>query len=1001
MAKSILKLKSLKFKLLALAIIFLLPNLALAQELTSENFGGGVSGIIASWFANLFLIIINFLGSYVLLPLINLVVKIVSYNNFLDSHAVTIGWPLVRDVSNMFFVVFLLIIVFSTILKISKYHYKTALFKLILMAILINFSKTIMGFLIDFGQVIMLTFVNAFRDAAANNLVNAFGLTEILKIDKPDPNDPTDTINNLEIFGSLLLGIIMMVVAIGVMLAYVGVLLYRIIALWILVILSPLAFLLQAFDGTTKYASELWTKFWKQLSTGVILAFFLWLALSILAGSVETGDTASITAGAAVPQWERFYSFIVAIALLLTALQYAQEAGGFAGKFAGNVSGKLSQMGSKVARVATSPLRGAGVLAKEGLGYVRDKVSQGIGIPLSAKEWKEGWVAGKESRRKKRRDLMLAKATKRGGIIGALGTPSHFFSDRWTWKGMFQKPFQEGLAGGRVKKRAGRYNEVNEKITRLGQLKERLNEAGSKMNPRARAKNILSPAEFERYKELDGRGEKLKGIGLSEYKALKVKINQGDFAITDDVLELAGLSDEDKQLIKNGINIKDDKLKDKETIKLKNFKDLDVSEDKLKKERGVLDKDMRNIRGPVNYDMKKQLRVDGYLAELKNVTSSEWKELVVDLEDAFGQNRFDRAGAVLLKATSDGNANEVLNQFGYIDPKTGKKNAYGSSGEHLKQFIMRELVGTSGMSKQETENYNQKYADKYGELGKGLGMSMTQGLLLGTDIGYAAEHVNHWQDARLTAAGPGGDMVFSAPDDRQLELAYEEGKITFDKHYQGSNRLVGYDEIPVGTLEEYKITGDRDSFVQSAWLQTNLNKTDPLIYMLARGRGNDSHMENTAKDQNYIIWRKVAEEKLHGREKDSFVALLNVMREIGLSNLSTKGYVNHSDQKEAWREEHLDGPDGHLATVYRQMGIKFNPEVDTYKNLSEKYKQDMNTFSGEGKIDVRIKSSALFIGGLEMDKDISINELIGLTEGEIQDLIDKKIKEKKEKPDKK
>ena len=160
-------------------------------------------------------------------------------------------------------------------------------------------------------------------------------------------------------------------------------------------------------------------------------------------------------------------------------------------------------------------------------------------------------------------------------------------------------------------------------------------------------------------------------------------------------------------------------------------------------------------------------------------------------------------------------------------------------------------------------------------------------------------------------------------------------------------------------------------------------------------------MENTAKDQNYIIWRKVAEEKLHGREKDSFVAFLNVMREIGLSNLSTKGYVNHSDQKEAWREEHLDGPDGHLATVYRQMGIKFNPEVDTYKNLSEKYKQDMNTFSGEGKIDVRIKSSALFIGGLEMDKDISINELIGLTEGEIQDLIDKKIKEKKEKPDKK
>ena len=117
---------------------------------------------------------------------------------------------------------------------------------------------------------------------------------------------------------------------------------------------------------------------------------------------------------------------------------------------------------------------------------------------------------------------------------------------------------------------------------------------------------------------------------------------------------------------------------------------------------------------------------------------------------------------------------------------------------------------------------------------------------------------------------------------------------------------------------------------------------------------------------------------------------LTLLLAVAAGAFSLQGIV--SDQKEAWREEHLDGPDGHLATVYRQMGIKFNPEVDTYKNLSEKYKQDMNTFSGEGKIDVRIKSSALFIGGLEMDKDISINELIGLTEGEIQALIDKKIK---------
>lgn len=401
---------------LILVAIAIYPDFVLAAE-TSISAGGGWLFSILSW---ALLGVINFLGGLLLL-MINLMAKLFSYNEFLASNAVAVGWPLVRDLCNMFFVVILLVIAFSTILNIANYAYKNTLFKLILAAILINFSKTILGFLIDFGQIIMITFVNAFKDALATNLVHSFGLTEILKITPPAGS--TDAINNNEIFVSLLLGVVLLVVAIGVMLAYVAVLLYRIISLWVLVILSPLAFLLSAFPGGAKYASEFWSNFWKQLTTGVILSFFLWLSLTILAAGfgtdgktpaqevgagsdsgITTGQAANIPGGSsgvtAVSSWERMYTFIVAIALLLLALNYAQQAGGFAGAFAGKISGKLSELGSKAFKVATAPVRGALALAGWGVKSIPNKLDQafirtqkrwGIKKPISfrPKVWKE------------------------------------------------------------------------------------------------------------------------------------------------------------------------------------------------------------------------------------------------------------------------------------------------------------------------------------------------------------------------------------------------------------------------------------------------------------------------------------------------------------------------------------------------------------------------------------------------------------------------------------
>ena len=68
-------------------------------------------------------------------------ITLASYNNYIDTAVVQLGWVMVRDVANMFFVVVLLIIAFATILGLEQYEWKKGLAKLIIMALFINFSN--------------------------------------------------------------------------------------------------------------------------------------------------------------------------------------------------------------------------------------------------------------------------------------------------------------------------------------------------------------------------------------------------------------------------------------------------------------------------------------------------------------------------------------------------------------------------------------------------------------------------------------------------------------------------------------------------------------------------------------------------------------------------------------------------------------------------------------------------------------------------------------------
>lgn len=304
-------------------------------------------------------------------------IEVAKYNGYIDAPTVVVGWVMVRDVANMGFIVILLVIAFGTILGIEQYEWKKSLGKLILAAIFINFSKTIAGLIIDVAHVFTITFLNAVSAAAGGNLINMFQLNNILKMTSNfDPASSGDF--RLQLFVSALLAVAFSVFAMVTVAAYTIVMVARLVVLWILIVLSPLAYIFQVIPATQKYAQEWWSEFGKHVLVAPIMVFFLWLAFATIGSgnitqsvgiNVEAGEAETVLAGASdgnalslteVSTWENMANFIIAIAFLVYGLKKVNQLGVQAG---GLAAGALD-FGKKVVTIATGYALGRAIVDK-------------------------------------------------------------------------------------------------------------------------------------------------------------------------------------------------------------------------------------------------------------------------------------------------------------------------------------------------------------------------------------------------------------------------------------------------------------------------------------------------------------------------------------------------------------------------------------------------------------------------------------------------------------
>ena len=285
-----------------------------------------------------------YVAGYLLTFIIQMFNEVIQYNNFVNVQTVVTGWVIIRDLCNMFFVLMLLIIAFATILRIETYSVNKMLPKLVIMAVLINFSRTIFGLVIDFGQVLMLTFVAGFSEFGANELVRIFQINEYLSTSKT-----IDAIGGLATLAALVTGSLAMLITLVVMIVFLAIIIIRIVMLWIYTILSPLVFFGRAFPAAEKYTEQIWGDFIKQVITGPLLAFFLWLALSTAQPSAESlksnfklstansNNQATEVTGSlnSLFQADNFQRYIIVIGLLIGGLIVTQQMGGVAGSMAG------------------------------------------------------------------------------------------------------------------------------------------------------------------------------------------------------------------------------------------------------------------------------------------------------------------------------------------------------------------------------------------------------------------------------------------------------------------------------------------------------------------------------------------------------------------------------------------------------------------------------------------------------------------------------------------
>lgn len=284
------------FALLFVVGIFLVPNPAEAFILSE------LVGTIAVSLGTLYSLILGLQAA-----IINWLINPAFWGEaFTKNPTIVASWRIVRDFANLGFVLAIMVIAIGFILRLQTYGSNRTLTRLIVAAVLVNFSLVIAGVFIDAANIMTRFFMTGFgvmdgqigwrlADATGARAMHA-SMTDLfpqgatlldhLRVIWHGLVDDFSLVHDFSIAGRILFNTlfvtIFFIMAVAALGALIVMLLIRVAHLWFLLIFAPLAWLSWVFPAFESNWKQWWQVFLRWTFFAPIVTFFLMLSLAII-----------------------------------------------------------------------------------------------------------------------------------------------------------------------------------------------------------------------------------------------------------------------------------------------------------------------------------------------------------------------------------------------------------------------------------------------------------------------------------------------------------------------------------------------------------------------------------------------------------------------------------------------------------------------------------------------------------------------------------------------
>lgn len=316
------------------------------------------------------------------------------------------GWTIIRNFVNMFFILVLIIMAFGTIFDIQKYTWKNMLAPFLIAALLINFSLAIGQYIITVSNGLAGVFLKeiAGSGSISEKFAQGFSQSGIITATTEGPGgivvSAADAVTSTAT--TLVFGIVWLIIILLVFLSLFIFAIVRLLVLWFLLIISPIAWFGYALPNLR---SEMWSKWWNHFLCWCFFLpyylFFLMFAVIFINNKDNipgVAGTASVALGTMTLNNILFYG--ITLVILIYGLDMAKKLACASGSGVSAAFGKI-ETGVRKYAPGAAYVRGKYTGAKEGLAErgkeIEEKGIFGFGGAqkerLRAAETK-GWVAG-------------------------------------------------------------------------------------------------------------------------------------------------------------------------------------------------------------------------------------------------------------------------------------------------------------------------------------------------------------------------------------------------------------------------------------------------------------------------------------------------------------------------------------------------------------------------------------------------------------------------------